>query len=167
MRALAWILTFAIAAAGAGAAALFVYSLAVERPRGLRTALPDYLGPSDDQVRHLDPNAGLVVGPLPPMQPNELRPLDVDPGAGDLRLEQAAAPAESWLISAAYGDGQAAELLAQALLAKGAPNDLIAIVRRTDGIHVDWRVEVGPLTDNQAALLQSMLQHQGLTFESH
>ncbi|MDH0682943.1 hypothetical protein [Achromobacter animicus] len=154
-----------IATAGAGAAALVVYSLAAERPRDLRTAHPDYLGPSDDQVRHLDPNAGLIDGPLHPMQPNELRPLDADSGTGDSEGGELPAPAESWLTSAAYGDGQAAERLAKALLAKGAPNDLIAIVRRTSVRgSVDWRVEIGPLTADQAADLQALLQELGLSF---
>ncbi|WP_306951767.1 hypothetical protein, partial [Achromobacter seleniivolatilans] len=152
MRSLAWILAFAIAAAGGGAAALVVYSLATERPRDLRTTDRNSLGPSDDQVRHLDPNAGLVGGPFPPIQPNELRPLDADSGAGDSERGQPPAPAERWLTSAAYGDGHAAERLAKALLAKGAPNDRIAIVRRADGNYADWRVEVGPLTSSQAAL---------------
>ncbi|WP_227741404.1 SPOR domain-containing protein [Achromobacter sp. GbtcB20] len=154
-----------IATAGAGAAALFVYSLAIERPRDLRTADPDSLGPSDDQVRHLDPNAGLIDGPLPPMQPNELRPLDADSGTGDSEGGELPAPAESWLASAAYGGGQAAERLAKALLAKGAPNDLIAIVRRTSvGGSVQWRVEIGPLTVGQADELRALLQELGLDF---
>jgi len=165
MRALAWILAFAIAAAGAGAAALFVYSLAIERPRDLRTADSDSLGPSDDQVRHLDPNAGLIGRQLAPMQPNELLLLDADPGAGDLEGGEPPAPAESWLASAAYRDGQAAERLAKALLAKGAPNDLIAIVRRTSvGGSVQWRVEIGPLTVGQADELRALLQELGLDF---
>ncbi|MFJ3463615.1 hypothetical protein [Achromobacter spanius] len=165
MKALAWIRALSIATAGAGAAALFVYSLAIERPRDLLTADPDSLGPSDDQVRHLDPNAGLIDRPSAPMQPNELLPLDADPGAGDSEGGEPPAPAEAWLTSAAYGDGQAAERLATALLAKGAPNDLIAIVRRTD-MHgsVDWRVEIGPLTAGQADELQALLQARGLEF---
>lgn len=165
MRTLAWILALAIAAAVAGAAALVVYSLATERPLDLRTADPDSLGPTDEQVRHLDPNAGLVGGQPGPLQPNELRPLDTDAGAGAAGLEQLAAPAESWLTSAAYGDGQAAEQLAKALLAKGAPDDRIAIVRRTDVRgSVDWRVEIGPLTADQAVELQTLLQELGLNF---
>ncbi len=75
-------------------------------------------------------------------------------------------PAESWLISGAYGDGLAAERLARALLSKGAPNDRIAIVRRTNAQGgVDWRVELGPVTVDQAAQLQSLLQTQGLEFD--
>lgn len=165
MRALAWILAFAIAAASAGAAALVVYSLATERPRDLRTEDPNFLGPSDDQVRDLDPNAGLFGGQLAPMQPNELRSLDADSEAGDLERGKPPGPAESWLTSAAYGDGQAAERLAKALIAKGAPNDLIAIVRRT-GLSgsVDWRVEIGPLTAGQAAALQALFETRGLEF---
>lgn len=166
MRALAWILALVITAAGAAAAALVVYSLATERPRDLRTAEPDSLGPSDEQVRHLDPNAGLVGGPLAPLQPNELRPLEANAGTEDLELGRPAASAESWLMSGSYGDGQAAERLAKALLAKGAPHDRIAIVRRTNaqGI-VDWRVEVGPITIDQAMELQSLLQANGLEFD--
>ncbi len=165
MKALAWILIVSIATAGAGAAALFVYSLAIERPRDLLTADPDFLGPSDDQVRHLDPNAGLIDRPSAPMQPNELLPLDADPGAGDSEGGELLVPAESWLTSAAYGDGQAAERLAKALLAKGAPNDLIAIVRRTSVRgSVDWRVEIGPVTAGQAGELQALLHELGLDF---
>ncbi|WP_063589257.1 hypothetical protein [Achromobacter ruhlandii] len=165
MRALAWILAFAIATAGAGAAALIVYSLAIERPRDLLTANPDSLGPSDEQVRHLDPNAGLIDRQVAPMQPNELLPLDADSGAGDSEGGELPVPAESWLTSAAYEDGQAAERLAKALLAKGAPNDLIAIVRRTSvSGSVDWRVEIGPLTAGQAGELQALLQELGLDF---
>ncbi|WP_223306591.1 MULTISPECIES: SPOR domain-containing protein [Achromobacter] len=69
-------------------------------------------------------------------------------------------------MSGSYGDGQAAERLAKALLAKGAPHDRIAIVRRTNaqGI-VDWRVEVGPITIDQAMELQSLLQANGLEFD--
>lgn len=166
MRALAWILAFAIAAAGAGAAALFVYSLAIERPRDLRTAHPDYLGPSDDQVRHLDPNAGLVDRQLAPMQPNELLPLDADLGAGDSEGGELPAPAENWLISGMYEDGQAAENLARALIAKGAPSTFVAIVRRTSAQgRVDWRIEIGPTTREQASYLQLLLQEQGLNFD--
>ncbi|ADP20056.1 MULTISPECIES: hypothetical protein [Achromobacter] len=166
MRALAWILALVIAAAGAGAAALVVYSLATERPPDLRTADPDSLGPSDEQVLHLDPNAGLAGGQLAPLRPNELRPLEANAGARDLELGQPASPAESWLISSAYGDGQAAERLAKALLAKGAPNDRIAIVRRTDAQgSVDWRVEVGPVTADQAVELRALLQANGLEFD--
>ncbi|WP_287145094.1 hypothetical protein [Achromobacter sp.] len=111
----------------------------------------------------MDPNAGLIGAPLAPLLPSELRPLD------EIALEatqgQPAAPAESWLISGVFGEGQAAEHLARALLAKGAPNDVIAIVRRISPQgSVDWRVEVGPLTTDQAAELQSLLQAQGLEF---
>lgn len=168
MRALAWILATVIAAAGVGAAALVVYSLATERPRDLRTADPDSLGPSDEQVRDLDPNAGLGGNQLAPLQPNVLRALEPNPnaGAGDSEIGQPGAPAESWLISGAYGDGLAAERLAKALLAKGAPNDRIAIVRRTSAQgRLDWRVEVGPVTSDQAAELQSLLQANGLEFD--
>lgn len=55
---------------------------------------------------------------------------------------------------------------AKALLSKGAPNDRIAIVRRTNAQGgVDWRVELGPVTVDQAAQLQSLLQTQGLEFD--
>ena len=80
MRAMVWILALVIVAAGAGAAGLVRYSLATERPRDLRAADPDSLGASDEQVRHLDPNAGLI-GQLAPLQPNEVRPLEANAGA--------------------------------------------------------------------------------------
>lgn len=163
MRAVAWILGCVIAAVCGGGAALLVYSVASERPRDLRIEEPTFQGPSDEQVRHMDPNAGLIGTPLAPLLPSELLPLDDI--AAEATQAQPAAPAENWLISGAFGEGPAAEQLARALLAKGAPNDVIAIVRRTSAQgRVDWRVEVGPLTADQAVELQSMLQAQGLEF---
>lgn len=164
MRVVAWILGFVIAAVCGGGAALVVYSVASERPRDLRIEEPTFQGPSDEQVRHMDPNAGLIGAPLAPLLPRELRPLDEI--AAEATQAQPATTAESLLISGAFGDGQAAEKLARGLLAKGAPNDIIAIVRRTNAQgSVDWRVEVGPLTADQADALQSMLQAQGLEFD--
>lgn len=163
MRAIAWIFGGVIAALCGGGAALLVYSVASERPRDLRIEEPTLQGPSDDQARHMDPNAGLIGAPLAPLLPNELRPLDE--AAVEATQAQPATPAESWLISGAFGEGLAAEQLARGLIAKGAPNEVIAIVRRTSAQgSVDWRVEVGPLTANQAVELQSMLQAQGLEF---
>lgn len=167
MRALAWVLALSIATAGAGAAALLVYSLAIERPRDLRTADRYAMGPSDEQVRHLDPNAGMFGESPAPLRPNELRQLDVDPAAGKTVPNEPTAPAKSWLVSSSYKDGQAAEGLAKALVSKGAPDDLIFIVRVAGESTVDWRVEIGPITDSQAAVVQSLLQNEGLDFELH
>lgn len=164
MRAVAWILGIVIAAVCGGGVALLVYSVASERPRDFRNEEPTFQGPSDEQVRHVDPNAGLIGAPLAPLLPSELRPLDEI--AAEVIQAQPAAPAESWLISGAFGEGQAAEQLARGLLAKGAPNDVIAIVRRTSARgSVDWRVEVGPLTTDQAVELRALLQAHGLEFD--
>ncbi|WP_232786594.1 hypothetical protein [Achromobacter sp. DH1f] len=148
---------------GAGAAAVFVYSLATDAPPAFVLISPVDLGPTDEAAGRLDPNAGLRTTPLEPLQPVELASLSDEQIVG--RIPAQVEDSEVWLFSERFGDGAAAEMLARALLAKGAPNDRVALVRSDGGAGTaDWHVEIGPVTANQAIELQQLLRREGLSF---
>lgn len=163
MRGCSWI-AFSIAwAAFTGVGAILVHSVAVCPPISLQLEAAAPLGPSDDEARQMDPNAGLRMTPLERLAPIELRPLESE--EGDDQAEPELAGEMAWLFSGEFVDAGAAEALARALLAKGAPNDRIAILRVGEGsAGFVWRVEVGPVTAAQANALQELLRRQGLSF---
>lgn len=163
MRGCSWI-AFSVAwTAVTGVGAILVHSVAARPPIGLQLEAAAPPGPTDDQARQMDPNAGLRTTPLERLAPIELRTLEGEEGVDQAEPEQAGE--QAWLFSGEFVDPGAAEALARALLAKGAPNDRIAVLRVGDGsAGFVWRVEVGPVTAAQAKALQDLLRRQGLTF---
>lgn len=164
MRGCIWI-AFSIAwTAITGVGAILVHSVAARPPIGLQLEAAAPPGPTDDQARQMDPNAGLRTTPLERLAPTELRPLESEEGVDQAEPELAGE--EAWLFSGEFVDPRAAEALARALLAKGAPDDRIAILRVGSGPGaVLWRVALGPLNALQARKLQRLLLRHGLPFE--
>lgn len=164
MRGCSWI-AFSIAwVAITGAGAILVHSVAARPPISLQAEAAAPHGPTDDQARQMDPNAGLLTTPLERLAPIELRPLESEESVDQAEPELAGE--EAWLFSGEFVDLGAAEALARALLAKGAPDDRIAILQVGSGPGaVVWRVALGPLNAPQVRELQRLLLHHGLRFE--
>jgi hypothetical protein len=148
-----------------GALFVVIYALAVQPPRELLQREPVHEGPTDEQLQGVDPNAGLHSVPLEPLKPVVVRPLDQqDEATEEISIEAQGA----WLVGGAFADRQAANALVQALLSKGAPPQLIGVVRdsREEGAE-EWRIEIGPVTTSEADALQRILEQNGLDFEIH